>query len=119
MSFQEKGFQKFFIRDNLGIIFNLDDFGVAGGAGANFFVSRIFFGAACKTAGDGLYTRQHLKNRLGAPETTAAKSGGFRFVGRVIHNFLLGDGGSQTGAEEDREEEGDSIHFYLGAIRCD
>ena len=76
-----KGLQQLLVGDHFGIVFDLNDLGVAGVAGANFLVGRILFGAAGIAAGDGLDAGEHLKHRFGAPETAAAQRGDFSVIG--------------------------------------
>ena len=65
---------------------------MAGLAGADLFVSGIFLRAAGISAGDRFDAWQHLINGLGAPETTATKSGEFSLVRWTVHRFVLSDG---------------------------
>ena len=44
--------QELLIRDDGGIVLDLDDFGMTGCSGANFFIGRIFPGTAGEAAAD-------------------------------------------------------------------
>src|SRR5260370_37578582 len=65
-------FQQLLVSDNRGVVLDLDHLGVAGIAGADRFVSRVFLGAAGVTAGNGFYSRQLLEGSLHPQETPPA-----------------------------------------------
>ena len=79
----EKSFQQLFKRDDLGIKSYLDHFGVAGGAGADFFISRWTV-AASIADNDLFHTNQIIENRVQAPEATATQGCDFGFICRFI-----------------------------------
>src|SRR5690349_19043017 len=75
---------------------------MAGLPGANLFISRVLGRSAGETAGNRFHAREHLKDRLGAPETAAPQGRGFRFIRRV-HIFWLRHCGQ--GAEQSHRQE--------------
>ena len=104
-----EGFQDFFIRYHLGIKFDLDYLGVAGASAANLLVSGIRRRAAGVTAGNRSNSErlgarppgQHLKDRLGAPETTAAERRRFSRLICLFHKLGLGEPSSQAAGQHD------------------
>src|SRR5436309_2529751 len=95
MCFPER-LENFLIRNLFRVIFDLDDLRMAGLAGADLFVTGIFFVAAGISAGDRFHPGQHLINGLSAPETTTAKSSDFRLVRWTVHRFVLSEGGESA-----------------------
>lgn len=119
MRFPEEA-EQIVIRNLLGVEFDLDDFGVAGGVFTNFAVSRIFLRAARVTADDGLDSVKILKDGFRAPETAAAKSGEFsRSVGRNVgfRNFHgLQVVAATTQGKRDRDKKQELAFHLLGQI---
>jgi hypothetical protein len=72
--------QQFFVGNFLRVIFDLRDFRVAGGAGADVMIGGVLRLAARETAGDVFHARDLLELRFHAPKTAAAKRGGFRVI---------------------------------------
>ena len=66
-----------FESDFVGVVDDLDDFGVAGAAGADLFVSGLVDGAAAVAGDDGLHAAEALVDGFAAPEAAFAERGGF------------------------------------------
>jgi hypothetical protein len=107
----------------------LDDFGVAGVAGANLVVSGINRRAAGETGDDRFDAGDALENGLGAPEAAAAEGGDLEFgrgIGRArlsIHNghkikATQQQAGhpEQRGRHTARELETNSFHTNWGRM---
>ena len=98
-------FQQLVVGENGGIKFDLDHFGVAGGAGADLFIAWVGHGAAGKAGSDGFDAGDALEDRFGAPETAAPNGGGFHFGGRIGGLGLCIHNGDQKAGEGDGGEE--------------
>ena len=77
----EEDIEDLFVSDFGGVVFDLDDFGVAGESCADLFVGRIFLEAAGVTADDFFDAFELQKDGFGAPEATAAEGSDFGFWG--------------------------------------
>ena len=73
-------FQQVVERDFGRVVRDLDHFGVAGAAGADFFVRRVLDVAAAVAGDDGLHAAEVLEDGLGAPEAAGAERGRFEFA---------------------------------------
>src|SRR5436190_15284559 len=83
---------------------------MAGGAGADFLVGRIFRGPARETAGDGDDAGDALENGFHAPVTAAAEVSEFSVIG--IHRLSECRG---FAAQPDAEQRAQADHgaFYF------
>ena len=72
------------VGDFRGVEDDLRGFGVAGGFGADLFVSGMVGGAAGKTAGHGNDAGDPFEHRFHAPKTTSAQVGGLGFWHRAV-----------------------------------
>src|SRR5467141_2046338 len=86
-----KSCQQFFVGNKGGIVFDLNDLGMPGIAGANVLVGWVVCRASRVAASDRLNAGEHLEDRFGAPETAAAESGEFSFVGQALNILRLSE----------------------------
>src|SRR5713226_4892643 len=70
-----EGIEQFFVADSFRIVGNLNRFGVAGGARADFLVGRVLFGAAGVAGGGRNDALDLVEETFHGPETAAGKSG--------------------------------------------
>ena len=113
----EEGFDQCFEGDLCGVVEYFDGLGVAGGAGADFFVARIFGGAAGETGYGVANAGEALEDDLGVPEAAFREVGGL-FVGSGGAGVFCGDidglGLAAGDEEEDGGESGQEVfHFNM------
>ena len=108
--------ENFLVGDFLWVENDLDDFGMAGGAEANFVIGWVFDGSAHEPGGDGDDAIELPVDCLDAPVTTGCESGGFGAGGDfwngswgvVRHGGFLSVAGCQHG-EDGEQAEGDAL----------
>src|SRR6266704_3069502 len=98
-----KSCQQPLVGNDCGIVFDLNDLGMPGVAGANILVGWVICRASRVAASDRLNAGEHLEDRFGAPEAAAAESGEFSFVGQAVNILRLSE--SCSDAADQRAED--------------
>lgn len=103
MDFPED-FQDLAIGDDLGVVGDLDDFGVAGGAIADLFIGRIRGMSTGVTRDDGFDSVESFEGGFKTPEASSSE-GGDGFGGGIRGGGVLSVHGSVSQASQEHQGE--------------